>query len=545
MVVNSAAIVCNIIDIEYFKFIEKRSTMDLFSLIQLGNDFANLAPRFLLDFGFLLLFVVLIMFPAMKLYNRISIRTLNSGVLFNTVITAIVLFCFGVGARGGIQLRPLKSSDAGKYIAVKHISLVLNTPFTLIRSIGKEKLTRLEHYSYNEVNQIYDLSREYRKAIVDKPTKKPNIVILILESFSKEYIGGLNSYSGYTPFLDSLMEHSLVYSNAFASGKRSIEAMPAIFAGIPVLMDEPYITSQYQNNKILALPHILNEAGYHTSFFHGGINGTMGFDSFSSFIGISKYYGRNEYDNDEDFDGSWGIWDEEFLQYFSQTLTKYPEPFFTTFFSLSSHHPFDIPGKYGDKYPEGKLDIHRSILYSDHSLKKFFKSASQTEWYKNTLFVILADHTSFSQVPEYKTMIGMYRIPLILFHPADSTIKGRSDKIVSQLDIMPTVVDYIGLENKFKCFGKSILQEKDGNEVSFNYLAGIYQIMDNEYLLQFDGDRTTGFFNHSKDSLLRNNLVDSLSIQNKYEQKLKAIMQQFNNNLIDNSLVNNLPTNYE
>ncbi len=136
------------------------------------------------------------------------------------------------------------------------------------------------------------------------------------------------------------MQQGLTFTNAFANGKRSIEALPSILSSLPAIMDNAFVTSLYSSNPIESLAAILKNKGYQTSFFHGGKNGTMGFDNFTKLVGIDAYFGLNEYPNEEDYDGNWGIYDEPYLQYFCNQISLMKEPFFTSVFTLSSHHPY-------------------------------------------------------------------------------------------------------------------------------------------------------------------------------------------------------------
>ena len=207
-------------------------------------------------------------------------------------------------------------------------------------------------------------------------------------------------YKGYTPFLDSLMGHSKSFTYAIANGRKSIDGLPSVISSIPSL-GVPYFLSPYSGNRINSLASLLGAEGYHTSFFHGAPNGSMGFNAFMNLAGVDHYYGMDEYGNADDFDGLWGIWDEPFLQFYADKLNTFPEPFMSSFFSVSSHHPFEIPDEYEDRFEGGPLPIHRCIQYTDFALKRFFEKASTMPWYKNTLFVITADHTSSNiQFPE-------------------------------------------------------------------------------------------------------------------------------------------------
>jgi phosphoglycerol transferase MdoB-like AlkP superfamily enzyme len=159
------------------------------------------------------------------------------------------------------------------------------------------------------------------------------------------------------------MQHSIVFENAWSNGTKSIEGIPAILSSMPSWMDNPFINSLYCNNNTQSFPMLLKKEGYFSAFFHGGINGTMNFDAYSRNARFDKYYGKQEYNNDADFDGYWGIWDEPFLQFVAKEIGTFKEPFFASIFTLSSHHPFNVPEKYKDLLPKGTLPIHQSVAY--------------------------------------------------------------------------------------------------------------------------------------------------------------------------------------
>ncbi|MCK4701011.1 MAG: LTA synthase family protein, partial [Bacteroidales bacterium] len=343
---------------------------------------------------------------------------------------------------------------------------------------------------------------------------------------------------GYTPFLDSLIHHALVFPNAFSNGKRSIEAMPSIMASLPTLMTSSYISSGYATNSINSLASLLKDKGYHTSFFHGGSNGTMGFDNFAHSAGIDEYYGMNEYGKNEDFDGNWGIFDEEFLQFYATKLNSFEEPFFSSVFTLSSHHPYTIPGKYKEKFRKGPLKILEAIGYSDFSLKRFFETASEMPWFENTLFVITADHTAQAIKPEYITNLGQFRVPIIFFHPADSSLRGKKNLITQQLDIMPSVLDYLDYNEPFISFGNSILRPRE-DHFALTFQNGIYQYIANGYILIYNqNEGPISLYHFETDPLLENNLLrTSQSTRIEMVKKLQSIIQVYNHRMIRNEMV--------
>ncbi len=392
------------------------------------------------------------------------------------------------------------------------------------------------------MKQIFDVQKNYQ--VADslgniQAMQRKNVFIIILESFSAEHIGALNHQQGnnnsdFTPFLDSLALKSLVFEG-FANGKRSIEGIPAILASLPTWMTEDFITSQYASNKFNSLASLLKTEGYSTSFFHGGKNGTMGFDAFSRSAGFDNYYGKNEYPDQEDFDGSWGISDEPYLQYIAKMLNNTPQPFMGTVFTLSSHHPYKVPEKHKKRFRKGPLKIQETIMYTDYALQKFFETASAMPWYANTIFVITADHTSEAWQPFYQNRVGQYAIPLIFFDPSNNS--GEHKEIIAQqTDIMPTVLDMLNYTKPFIAFGGSLLRENEPR-FSLSYLNGNYQLIADGYAWQTDHNLANALYNFENDSLLSNDLYATqkkLAAEN--DRLLKAVIQQYNNRVIENKL---------
>ena len=543
VVVNSIMLATNFIDSKFFEFEEKRLTSDIFSPVWLGKDTADLIPQFIHDYWYIILswiitvFILIYFYPKIKQVSDKETIKGRRGVLqlfYQSVICIILLGVTTVFARGGFQLKPLRIITAAKYANSNNVSLVLNSPFTLLKTMGKNDIKIQNYYTKQELNKIFNPVRQYKS---DSSFRKMNVVVFILESFGKEYIGSLNNNKGYTPFLDSLISKSLVFDYAFANGKKSIEAVPSVLASIPALMNNPFITSNYSSNKINSLASILNKEGYYSSFFHGGNNGTMGFDNFTMMAGIQDYYGKNEYDREGDYDGNWGIFDEPYLQYYARKLSEFQKPFFSCLFTLSSHHPYTIPEKYKDKFAKGELINEQSISYADYSLKQFFKTASKLPWYKNTLFVFTADHTAQAYKKFYKNKLGRYSIPIIYFCPDDTSLKGINHTITQQADIMPSVLDYLNYNKKFIAYGNSVF-DTTADHYAVNYMNGIYQFVNKDYTLLHDGNKILGLYNIKNDKLLTKDIKTRLpQIAKKLENKLKAIMQSYNNRLINNDLV--------
>jgi uncharacterized sulfatase len=322
--------------------------------------------------------------------------------------------------------------------------------------------------------------------------RRKNVVVIVLESFSQEYMGCYNkgTMPSFTPFLDSLYQHSVVYQGR-ANGKKSIEGIPAVFSSVPTLMTFPLMMSDYAGDSLNALPNILSHNGYHTAFFHGSYNGVMNFDKLCQKLGFQEYYGQNEYMADRyakksDFDGCWGICDEYYLQYMVRKLSTFQQPFMAGVFTLSSHHPYTMQPGHENDFNDGPHPICKVVMYSDNALRKFFDAARKTAWYENTIFVITADHSGQGLQREYNDYNGWHRIPMMFYIPLHeeffvpqfgeewSTHKVYP-RLMQQIDIMPTLLDYLGIQAQTVCFGTSAFRNpKNGWQIAYG--NGYYQL---------------------------------------------------------------------
>ncbi|MFQ3281198.1 LTA synthase family protein, partial [Reinekea sp.] len=457
-----------------------------------------------------------------------------------------------IGIRGGFgsHTRPIAMNNAGEYVTrASQMSIVLNTPFTLIRTIKKKAFTRYSFFeTESELKQVFD--PEHPKRFTQEAQLDTNVVILIMESFGAEVSGFLNkeldngTYEGLVPFLDTLMADSLTFEYGFAHGRKSIDAIPAIVSGIPSMI-VPYVISNYGTNKINGLGSILDSQGYYTAFFHGAPNGSMGFNSIMNLAGFRSYFGMSEFKqaglyNENSYDGTWGIWDDEFMQYMASTINELPQPFATTFFSLSSHHPNVIPEQFENKFKEGDTIGNYTFQYADYALKHFFEVASKMPWYDNTLFVIVADHATTNYHSEYKSDFGRYRIPIVFYKP-DGSLRKLSQTVAQQSDIFPTVLDILNIDEEYFSYGNSLI-DSDSPKFAVTYVNNNYQLVMGDWVMQYDGEVVNSFYNYKKDIELTTNLVEStepavLQDLEKMTVFLKAYLQQYNNRMIEDRLV--------
>jgi phosphoglycerol transferase MdoB-like AlkP superfamily enzyme len=544
VVTNSMGFLANFADFAYYKYTLKRTTFNVFSQFSNEQNKLKLTIDFLADYWYLLLLLVLFVYIFIKLYNLISLKTAPKFTwrvyMAQTILLVLIAGLSVIGMRGGWRhsTRPITMSNAGDYVkAPSDMGLVLNTPFTIMKTLKATTLKPINYYSAQTLDSLYTPIHLPAKK---KPFKKLNVVFLIIESLGKEHIGALNNdllngtYKGYTPSIDGLVANSFTSSNTYANGRRSIDALPSIISGIPSIT-EPFVLSTYSGNNTQSIAKLLGDEGYETAFFHGAPNGSMGFSAYTNLAGIKKYYGKTEYNNDADFDGIWGIWDEPFMQYMAQTINTFKQPFFSAFFSVSSHHPFKVPEKYKGKFPKGPLPVQEPMGYTDMAIGKFFATAAKMPWFKNTLFVLVADHATVSYLPEYQTVPGSFSIPILFYYPGGD-LKGKSDKLIQQIDIMPTVLNYMNYDKPYFAFGFDALDTKSNNFV-VNNNDGSFSFYQGDYLLISDGVKSASLFNLKTDRLNQHNLINQVpTIQSNMEKYLKAFIQQYNNRMIKDQL---------
>lgn len=475
--------------------------------------------------------------------RRISVRILRTALI--TIGLAGIAV---VGVRGGLQGKPLGIANAGDIGSDRLANLALSAPYMMTR--WRTAQIASDHYFNSPPELLEALDPEKMGAANSGVLKGQNVVLIVMESFGREYMGWKNPWKGYTPFLDSLAERSTGFYNGFANGKNSIEFPPAILAGIPGWQAETYIRSTYATNSIHSLAEYFKSAGYRTAFFHGVGNGTMHFDSFMRLIGIEKYFGLKEYPAElkaSSFDGTWGIFDAPYFQYFvdhiNQDWKDSKQPFFYTVFSVSSHHPYKLPPQLASHYTRGEHPMHNVVAYADDSLEQFFTDAEKQPWFKNTLFVITGDHTSVSLKPEYMTPIGRFRVPIIFYDPGKKLPPADTSRLAQHMDISVSLEDLLDLPARQRTpLGRSLF--RDNHPVAVNYHDGSFWIAEGEFVLVREVDGVDRLYNTAKDPLFKQIVLDQPKVATHLARRLNAHLQMYHNGLIDNSFFNwSRPTN--
>ena len=580
VVCNSVALWANLCDCVYFPYTGKRTTTTVFyefSNEGVGGMAKIMGEQFLANWYLVLLAFVLSWMLWKTFLPRPHHPTPNTNhptplwlyYVVQTVALAVVVPLCVAGMRGGFThaVRPITISNANQFVdRPAETGIVLNTPFSIYRTLSKKPLVIPDYMSDAEAEALYSPIHVPADSVAFTPK---NVVVLILESFSKQHFGyynqtlrggdptpnpspaseGSGQYKGFTPFLDSLIANgAMTWQYSYANSRKSIEGMPAALSSLPNYV-EPLFLTPASLNRMSGLARELGEQkGYTTAFFHGAQNNSMGFQAFARATGFQRYYGRTEYNDDprfhgdDDFDGTWAIWDEEFLQFYALQMNAMQQPFMTALFTASSHTPFNLPERYKGKFPKGEKEIQESIAYTDHALRLFFERACREPWYKNTLFVITADHCSTHIDPYYMTTLGYFNVPIIFYAPGDSTLRGYdTEHIVEQTDIMPTVLAYLHYDKPYLAFGKDMLHTPADETFALHWVpeSSGYEFVKGKYALEFDGQDVTAAYCYRTDSVfahdvLRTMPADTLDMMTR---QMKSVIQQYMQRMNNDKLV--------
>ena len=538
----------NFIDFGYYKFIYNRTTISEWAVVKNEEHIMKMFLRFAISYWHIFILFIVLSFFWIYLYNKIKLKPkpYKKHIAFyvsTSIASLLLMVTFMVaGIRGGDlkkSTRPINLVDANRYVKkIQHADVILNTPFAIIRTFGKNNFKKL---NYNISKAEIDALVQPIKSYLPKTNSKPNVVLFITESYGREYMGAFNThknipnYQSFTPFLDSLANHSLIFSNAFTNGRKSIHGMSSVLAGIPSFVDA-YTSSPYAKQPVESLVSTLNTMGYDTSFFHGAPNGSMGFLGFSNILEFDHYYGKTEFNDDTQFDGSWGIWDEPFFKFMKTTLDEKHSPFFATIFTVSSHEPYVIPDKYKEKFPEEHIPMHKCVRYTDFAFQQFFEAAKKEPWFENTIFVITADHCNQVFYDEYRKDINRYAVPIMFYDPKGKYV-GENTDLAQQIDIYPTILQMIGYDKPFRSWGRSLVDDTAQTApFVLNHDGVYYRYSKGNYICIFDGEKALGFYDKDDLSLSKNLINDKNQEMTLIEKNCKALIKDYFDRIIDKKL---------
>lgn len=516
------ALLVNWFDLGYFRHSRRRSGTEILELVQPALEFI---PGIFRMYWWLILGGVLLLL----LFSRSICRLLKTdgvsrwGALAWVLVGAVVM----VWNRGAlIPTKPLVN------VRPVLLPIVQNSMSTLLYSWqrGNQYLARPE-WVKDEVPELYaELKKEYGNG---RPMHKQNVVIIILESFIAEVLREGSVHKAETPFLDSLLNHSIVFSRAVSNSFQSNQGMVSIMGGFPSPPYAPFFNTPYSSNRFRGIGQLLKEEGYSSFFALGAGADHFGFNRFMNYIGIDNIITKEDYGRPEHEDGNWGVFDHYFLPWVTARIETYGQPFLGVMYNMSSHPPYIVPESWsgpGSDHPE---EYQRSISYVDYALKQSFEVARQSSWFDSTYFVFVADHGITYDKRYARNWTTLVSIPFFIYHPSFSESKDVQ-VLVQQWDMIPTMLDLLGYSKPFFSFGESAFRK--GEAAAFNMLDHSVRVYSTEYMAEMNlADRKIeALYRYRQDSMLTQNLAgdpryDSLlhyfqqTAADKYQQWYQAL----------------------
>lgn len=537
-ILNLVALLLNVAEYGYFSTVQRRLMFEPYTMLpDLVRSLPGLiAGHILLTLLFLAL-TILLYLSLKKLITWSESRfPFQHRWLKDSVWFVLSIMLMVIGIRGGLQLKPLRQSNAFTTSHVASGYLTLNTTYTVIRSYFQPAL---EEYRFMQEDEALNITRSllftakesiidpqfpfYRKLTHTEPAEFRNVVIFIMENWTAGYVGCLGGKEPNTPFFDSLSAEGMLFTNFLANGQRSIEAVPSILTSIPGLYPSSLIGSKAEMNRMAGLGELLQRHGYSTSFHHGASVGSMGFDAYARIAGFYQYFGMEDFPNvtADETNGSWGVHDEPFFLDALRRIERMPRPFCSVIFSISSHDPYDIPSYRQKQFEQIPFGFNRSLQYSDFSIGQLIREAKSKPWFDSTVFIITADHTLYSA---RGNMHAAFHIPTLIYAPG-LVAKQRFERVASHVDLMPTLIDLLKIPVSHASFGSSLLSDSSERfaVVRFGPHFGLFS---DSLVLIHDTEKIVGLFEYRSDPLHKRNLMQERSdVARRMERKLLAYVQ--------------------
>jgi phosphoglycerol transferase MdoB-like AlkP superfamily enzyme len=453
-----------------------------------------------------LLSILLLTSAAIVSYNKLVDRLFTNFERIRSWFPAVLLFTLVwasliIPIRGGFGVAPI---NAGSVYFSKNMFLN-HTAINAVWNVGTTAFTQKpikNPYVFGDLlpaKNIVD-SLTVKKGLPEKVLNnpRPDIIIIVLESFSGYLIGPLGGDSLVTPNINRYSKEGILFSEFYASGTRTDKAMPAILDGYPAQPAQSIIKEPKKSQSLPSLVKILIENGYQSSFWYGGEINFANFNSFVIGSGFNEIITKSNF-SPSDYNSKWGVHDHILFQAIKDSMARVKEPFLKVILTLSSHEPFDVPmepfftgSDIGNKY-------RNSIYYTDKTLGSFLDWAKTTNWWKNTLIIMVADHAAriYDDMPNYKQ--NVFKIPMLWVGGALTKHGIKISKIGSQVDIPITLLDQLGLKGNFP-FAKDLLSDKSKSFAFYTYNEGFGFITDSS-AVGFDLKSRTSMMNEGKNPI--------------------------------------------
>ena len=463
--ISSIIIFITFADIPYFKFFRNRLSEASFQWIDSPKIVFEMIITNIHNLFFLIITLIFIIITVILLYkylkNRINKIQERKSVIKNFLFCFLTILLIFMGMRGK-QTHPIRVDDA-IYCSDPVLNQVgLNPLFTIIKSYMTKANLMPEKEAFKMVNKLLNINQPIpsispiaRKVISDSNSLKPNVVLVLMESMSANYMSKFGNKSNLTPFLDSLSKHSWFFTNAYSAGIHTNNGIFSTLYSFPAIKRvRPMNTMPIR--KYSGLPKILKQNNYCNIFFS---THDKSFDNLMNFIPnnyFDKLYTSDDYPK-EKIIGPFGIPDDFLFSYAVSTINKLPKqkPFFATLLTTSNHDPYLLP-----KYFKSKLSNknERAVSYADWSLNKFMKSAQNQDWFENTIFIFVSDHGRHVGKSNYEISLSYNHIPILFYSPKYFNKPKEINSFIGQIDVFPTIAGILKLNYINNTLGENVLK---------------------------------------------------------------------------------------
>jgi len=498
-------------DLQYFGMVHRHTGHELAAAMQ--TSMYAMITMLISAYGWQMLALLLVMLASIFTWKRWMMPHPEVEFIplgwwrIPTIILMFLLILLTM--RGGIESKPIQSVFAYNEGSMAQGHLTLNGVFATLHSLHQSHMRVPEFMSEPEaehiVRQVYDSPYEVYpdnkyplmrvRSSMDAPQDKLNVVILLLESWDPDFIDITRELAGkkpynVTPNYNALAKKGRLYTNFYANGQRSIDGIAALIAGIPRMPGAGGLGEGIETNGIGWLGNIAKKQGYQTSFLSGSYRHSFYMDKIAPLAGFDTYYGSEDLTplHPNPPTSYWGGWDYDLFMAGHKLYTQSKQPFLSVMFSVSTHAPWALPEPRFQKF-KGNSDAERflnTMYYTDWALGKFFAAVEKSNYAKNTIFMLLADHAS-GNMP-HPNMREQYNIPLLVL---GSNIKpGLDDRLSSQIDLIPTLIDLAGWKDAtYASLGMSLVDPRVKRSVIFGRDAMTGRIEDNGTLVVRSLDR--------------------------------------------------------
>jgi phosphoglycerol transferase MdoB-like AlkP superfamily enzyme len=423
------------------------------------------------------------------IYNNLIDRLFRGFERIRFWIPGTLLFLIFLGAliipiRGGFGVAPINAGSV--YFSNK---MFLNhTAINAVWNVGTSAFTQKpvrNPYNFGDKESAAELvdSLTVKRGIPEQllNNTRPNVILLVLESFSSYVVGPVGGDSQVTPNFNRYVNEGILFTNFFASGTRTDKAMPAILNGYPAQPAQSIIKEPKKSQSLPSLVKILIENGYRSSFWYGG---DINFANFNSFVIGSGFHEIITKDNfgPENYNSKWGVHDHVLFSTLQESMKTVKEPFFHVVLTLSSHEPFDVPMEPFFEGADNMTKYKNSVYYADKYIGEFLDWAKGTDWWRNTLVILVADHCCRISEDMLIYSPELFKIPM-LWTGGSISDRGRTiDKFGSQVDIPVTLLNQMGIKNYFP-FGKDLLSDSGKSFAFYTFNEGFGFITDSSQFI--------------------------------------------------------------